>query len=109
MCFFVPHLGVECGKKQKYNGKDRFFKRTWPQISALRYVIWQMDKVNMSIAILPMAADFSWDSSEQGIIQSSIFWGYAATQVLGGLLATRFGQQLSLWMRFAMRLNQSVF
>ena len=56
-----------------------------------------------------MAADFSWDSSEQGIIQSSIFWGYAATQVLGGLLATRFGQQLSLWMRFAMRLNQSVF
>ena len=68
-----------------------------------------MDKVNMSIAILPMAADFSWDSSEQGIIQSSIFWGYAATQVLGGLLATRFGQQLSLWMRFAMRLNQSVF
>ncbi|CAL1157302.1 unnamed protein product [Cladocopium goreaui] len=58
---------------------------------AAAYVIWQMDKVNMSIAILPMAADFSWDSSEQGIIQSSIFWGYAATQVLGGLLATRFG------------------
>jgi len=61
----------------------------------LRYVIWQMDKVNMSVAILPMAADFSWDSSEQGIIQSSIFWGYAATQIVGGLLATRFGQELN--------------
>lgn len=58
---------------------------------AAAYVIWQMDKVNMSVAILPMAADFSWDSSEQGIIQSSIFWGYAATQIVGGLLATRFG------------------
>ena len=50
-----------------------------------------MDKVNMSVAILPMAADFSWDSSEQGLIQSSIFWGYAATQVIGGLLSTRYG------------------
>ncbi|CAK9063875.1 Probable anion transporter 4 [Durusdinium trenchii] len=50
-----------------------------------------MDKVNMSVAILPMASDFSWDSGEQGLIQSSIFWGYAATQVVGGLLSTRFG------------------
>ncbi|CAJ1364779.1 unnamed protein product [Effrenium voratum] len=70
---------------------------------AAAYVIWQMDKVNMSIAILPMAADFSWDSSEQGLIQSSIFWGYAATQVIGGLLATKFGGKrvllfaVSLW------------
>lgn len=45
----------------------------------------------MSVAILPMASDFSWDSGEQGLIQSSIFWGYAATQVVGGLLSTRFG------------------
>ena len=58
---------------------------------AAAYVIWQMDKVNMSVAILPMATDFSWDTQEQGLIQSSIFWGYAATQVLGGWLSTKFG------------------
>ena len=38
------------------------------------------DKVNMSIAIRPMAEDFGWSSSVSGIIQSSFFYGY----VLGG-------------------------
>ena len=35
-----------------------------------------------------------------GVIQSSIFWGYAATQIIGGFLATRYGLKLSkrcLW------------
>ncbi|CAE7258856.1 PHT4 [Symbiodinium sp. CCMP2456] len=58
---------------------------------AAAYVIWQMDKVNMSVAILPMAEQMGWDSADEGVIQSSIFWGYAATQIIGGFLATRFG------------------
>mmetsp|Transcript_19747 Transcript_19747/g.37146 ORF Transcript_19747/g.37146 Transcript_19747/m.37146 type:complete len:504 (+) Transcript_19747:43-1554(+) len=70
---------------------------------AAAYVIWQMDKVNMSVAILPMAAEMGWDSADEGVIQSSIFWGYAATQIIGGFLATRFGGKrvllfaVSLW------------
>jgi len=58
---------------------------------AAAYVIWQMDKVNMSVAIIPMAQQFGWDAGDQGLIQSSIFWGYASTQVLGGFLATKYG------------------
>ncbi|CAE7211766.1 PHT4 [Symbiodinium natans] len=50
-----------------------------------------MDKVNMSVAILPMAEQMGWDSADEGVIQSSIFWGYAATQIIGGFLATRYG------------------
>jgi len=58
---------------------------------ALAYVIWQMDKVNMSVAILPMMAEYGWRPSEEGIIQSAIFWGYAATQIIGGFLSTKYG------------------
>ena len=32
----------------------------------MRYVIWQMDKVNMSVAILPMAEQMGWDSADEG-------------------------------------------
>ena len=41
-------------------------------------ICWQ---VNMSIAILPMAAENSWSPTTVGLIQSSFFWGYLLTQV----------------------------
>ena len=49
-----------------------------------------MDKVNMSVAIIPMSAEFGWSATERGIISSAFFWGYALTQVPGGMLANRF-------------------
>lgn len=38
-------------------------------------------QVNMSIAILPMSAEFNWNPATVGLIQSSFFWGYLLTQV----------------------------
>lgn len=38
----------------------------------------------MSVAILPMKAQFGWDSTTMGLVQSSFFWGYLLTQVRGG-------------------------
>lgn len=35
----------------------------------------------MSIAILPMASEYNWNSTTVGLIQSSFFWGYLLTQV----------------------------
>lgn len=55
-----------------------------------------MDRVNMSIAILPMAESFSWSSTTIGLVQSSFFWGYLLTQVLGGVWADRFGGKIVL-------------
>jgi ACS family sodium-dependent inorganic phosphate cotransporter len=40
-----------------------------------------MVQVNMSIAILPMSADFQWSPTTVGLVQSSFFWGYLLTQV----------------------------
>lgn len=50
-----------------------------------------MDRVNMSIAILPMAKQYAWDSQTIGLVQSSFFWGYLLTQIAGGVWADKFG------------------
>jgi len=55
------------------------------------FMLCNMDRVNMSIAILPMAKQYAWDSATIGLVQSSFFWGYLLTQILGGVWADKFG------------------
>jgi ACS family sodium-dependent inorganic phosphate cotransporter len=55
-----------------------------------------MDRVIISIAIIPMAADYSWSPEEQGRVLSSFFVGYLLTQIAGGWLAERFGGKVVL-------------
>ncbi|KAL2929842.1 putative anion transporter 6 chloroplastic [Bienertia sinuspersici] len=50
-----------------------------------------MDKVNLSVAIIPMSHQFGWNSSVAGLVQSSFFWGYALSQLPGGWLAKIYG------------------
>ncbi|VVA25050.1 PREDICTED: ascorbate transporter [Prunus dulcis] len=59
--------------------------------TSLAFVICNMDKVNLSIAIIPMSHQLGWSSSEAGLVQSSFFWGYALSQLPGGWLAKIFG------------------
>ena len=50
-----------------------------------------IDRVNISVAIIPMAEQFGWSDTERGLVLSSFFVGYLVTQVLGGWLAGRLG------------------
>nr|KYP57331.1 hypothetical protein KK1_003591 [Cajanus cajan] len=59
--------------------------------TSLAFIICNMDKVNLSIAIIPMSHQFGWNSSTAGLVQSSFFWGYALSQLPGGWLAKIFG------------------
>ncbi|KAH9616778.1 hypothetical protein KSS87_014933 [Heliosperma pusillum] len=59
--------------------------------TSLAFVICNMDKVNLSVAIIPMSHQFGWNSSMAGLVQSSFFWGYALSQLPGGWLAKIFG------------------
>ncbi|CDY66595.1 BnaCnng51590D, partial [Brassica napus] len=59
--------------------------------TSLAFVICNMDKVNLSIAIIPMSHQFGWSSSVAGLVQSSFFWGYALSQLPGGWLSKIFG------------------
>jgi ACS family sodium-dependent inorganic phosphate cotransporter len=50
-----------------------------------------IDRVNISVAIIPMAEQFGWSGTQRGLVLSSFFIGYLVTQVAGGSLAARFG------------------
>lgn len=55
--------------------------------TSLAFVICNMDKVNLSVAIIPMSHQLGWNSSTAGLVQSSFFWGYALSQLPGGWFA----------------------
>ncbi len=67
-----------------------------------------IDRVNISVAIIPMAEEFGWDRGTQGLVMSSFFAGYLLTQIAGGWLADRFGGKVVLgfgvlfWSAFTM-------
>ena len=50
-----------------------------------------IDRVNISVAIIPMAEQFGWDGRTKGLVLSSFFVGYLLAMVPGGMLANRFG------------------
>ena len=50
-----------------------------------------IDRVNISVAIIPMAEQFGWSDTERGVVLSSFFIGYLVTQVLGGWMAGKLG------------------
>jgi MFS transporter, ACS family, solute carrier family 17 (sodium-dependent inorganic phosphate cotransporter), other len=58
---------------------------------ALATAICYLDRVNISIAIIPLAHAKGYDAAATGLILSSFLWGYIGPQMLGGWLADRFG------------------
>ena len=55
-----------------------------------------IDRVNISVAIIPMSAEFGWDVTTQGAVLSSFYIGYLLMQISGGRLADRFGGKVIL-------------
>jgi len=74
------------------------WRRRWSIVALcfFAFMLCNMDRVNMAVAILPMKAQYGWDSATVGLVQSSFFWGYLVTQVAGGVWADRFGGKLVL-------------
>ena len=77
-------------------------KEYWPRrytlagLSVAAMFVCYMDRVNISIAIIPMSKELEWSPDVQGTVLSSFFIGYLLTQVIGGRLADRFGGKLVL-------------
>ncbi len=57
----------------------------------LSTLICYVDRVNVSVAIIPMARDLNYSPATQGLVLSSFFWGYIVSQLAGGWMADRFG------------------
>ena len=62
----------------------------------LAIFICYIDRVAISVAIIPMVETYGWDLSTQGLVLSSFFIGYLLTQVVGGKLADRYGGKVVL-------------
>ena len=66
--------------------------------STLAVVICYIDRVNISVAIIPMQEQFGWSDSQVGFIFSSFYLGYMLTMALGGYLSDKFGGKRVLGM-----------
>lgn len=58
---------------------------------AVSFILCNMDKVNMSVAVIPMAKELGWSATDRGLVSSAFFWGYSATQIPGGWVSTKVG------------------
>ena len=72
----ADHDGVVGTVKGPETAKSRGFPQrfTIVLLCFVAFMLCNMDRVNMSIAILPMQREFGWNSQTLGIVQSSFFW-----------------------------------
>ncbi len=74
----------------------------WPRrytlvlLSFLAVFVCYIDRVNISVAIIPMSQQMGWTPEAEGRVLSSFFVGYLLLQVVGGRLADRFGGKMVL-------------
>lgn len=65
-------------------------------LSFLAVFVCYIDRVNISVAIIPMVEEFGWDYSAQTWVLSSFYVGYLLLQIVGGRLADRYGAKIVL-------------
>lgn len=73
--------------------ENGWWQKRWTIVGLcfVAFLLCNMDRVNMSIAILPMSEEFAWSPLTVGLVQSSFFWGYLLTQIVGGIWADTVG------------------
>jgi MFS family permease len=57
-------------------------------------IIAYFDRVNLSVAKLPMADEFGWSETQFGWALSAFFWSYTLLQIPSGILVDRYGVRL---------------
>ena len=65
-------------------------------LTILAVFICYIDRVVISLAIIPMSEGTGWSETQRGFILSSFYIGYILTQILGGSLSDRIGGKLVL-------------
>jgi Major Facilitator Superfamily len=68
----------------------------WPVVisTALVLLVCNVDRICMSVAVIPMSKSFGWSPAVQGFIGAAFLWGYMSTQLLGGEAAAKYGGKL---------------
>lgn len=79
----------EDGNITTTSSNSTFVRTVIPTAFAL--LLCNMDRICLSVAMLPIAKELGWAEGVQGLVQSAFLWGYLANQLLGGTLADKFG------------------
>jgi len=86
---------TETANKAPFQQIEGIYSQQWMwafvSLSALAIGICYADRANIADAIIPMAKEMGLSRGEEGVILSSFFLGYGATQIIGGSLADKFG------------------
>lgn len=76
--------------------------RRWPAwysvvlLCGAAVLISYIDRTNISVAAIPMQAQFGWSETTKGWVLSSFFVGYLAFMAVSGALANRYGGKIVL-------------
>ena len=55
-----------------------------------------IDRVVISLTIIPMGEELGWSNTEKGIVLGSFYIAYMVTQIYGGILSDRIGAKIIL-------------
>ena len=55
-----------------------------------------IDRVVISLTIIPMGVELGWTNTEKGIVLGSFYLAYMVTQIYGGILSDRIGAKIVL-------------
>jgi len=58
---------------------------------SLGFCLANMDKVNFTLAVIPMGLENEWTPTMVGLVQSAFFYGFLLMQIPGSILTTRLG------------------
>jgi len=76
--------------------------RSWPVwytvvlLCGAAVLISYLDRTNISVAAIPMQAQFGWTETAKGWVLSAFFVGYLAFMAISGALANRYGGKIVL-------------
>jgi ACS family sodium-dependent inorganic phosphate cotransporter len=75
LCLLLLHLLLRLLSLQFLEGVSGW-RRRWTMVVLcfVAFMLCNMDRVNMSIAILPMSQQYGWNTQTVGLVQSSFFW-----------------------------------
>lgn len=60
----------------------------------LAVLICYLDRVSISVAIVPLQAEFGWSATRTGAVLAAFFFGYLLCQIPAGWAARRYGPRL---------------
>jgi sugar phosphate permease len=60
----------------------------------ITYASFYLGRVNFSVALPGLMADFGWTRADMGVIGTALFWAYAVGQFINGQLGDRLGARV---------------